>query len=221
MCNDQPFTYPITGERLERLKARLEDGKLAYPEEWAQLIRQETPRLSAIIHARLRGYRNANVLAADALQRTWLDLMKHVGPDYSYRVPPDPENILTQSYIMGAPYRGAITAVCKDAFRYDHGCGEIDPEEDILNWLESKSFESEASILAAFHEMLDRAQPPLAVRDRKIVELHLFHGKTFVAIAAELQLSMGTVSSAYYRAIRQIGAGWPIEPPGDSAPVSS
>ncbi len=211
MGGDNPFIFPITGERLERLRARREDGTLANPEEWAQLIRQETEPLKGFLRYKLRSIRNSEALVKDILQRTWLDLINKVGPSDQRQ-----EDRLTRSYLRATAW-GAMTATWRDS-RFDHGRGDIDPDADILNRLESAAFASEAEILADFQTMLNKARPPLTEPERQIMEKRFIGGMTFKEIAAELELPLGTVTTAYYRALEKILAGLPDNPPYDMDP---
>jgi RNA polymerase sigma factor (sigma-70 family) len=207
MGHDNPFTFPITGERLERLKARREDDSLAHPEEWAQLYRQANPKLVRFVRYKLRNYRNAEEFLGEIVSQTWLDLMKRLGPN-SLAVE------LRESYLNWAAL-GAMKSILGDSFRFDHGVGGVDFEADILNWLEAAAFQSESAMAAAFSELLDKARPPLTERERQIVEMRFINDLTFDQIREVLKLTLGQVSAAYYKAIRQIRAGWPQDPPCD------
>jgi RNA polymerase sigma factor (sigma-70 family) len=66
--------------------------------------------------------------------------------------------------------------------------------------------------------MLDKARPSLTELERQIVEKRFIGGMTFAEIAAELKLPQGTVTTAYYRALKKILVGLPNNPPNDMDP---
>lgn len=204
MCNHTPVTYPIAGTRLERLKARHKDESLTHPEEWAQLIRQESPALTRFINHKLGQRRNREKMAEDALTETWLATMRKIKPSYSR---PD----LQRAFLFSLAW-GAVTKVVRDGRRFDHGHGEGDPELDLLNWLEALKAGGELESLDAFKALLDKAVPPLTERERTIVRMRILEDATYSGIAAALQIPWQTVATTYHRAMERLRNGLGDDP---------
>lgn len=203
MCEQHEFTFPITGERLERLKARNPDESPAHPDEWAQLIRQESPKLLWAIKGHLRCRRDVATVADDALQATWLTLLKKVGPNYD-------RPTLERSYLFHCAL-GASTHIRRSP-SHAQGHGESDLESDFVQQLETRSIASGEGINESFEGILDRAEPKLTEREREIVRLHLIEGLTFAEIAKALHEPLGTVYGTYRRALERVQTGLGDDP---------
>jgi len=202
MCQGTPFTYPITGERLERLKAK-------NPEDWAQWIRQESPALASFLRSRLQRRKDAEKDTEDALQLTWLLAWQKVGPEYT-------RSELYRAYLFCQAQASATQVTRKGGHEHlignrgghdNDGGDDDDFESSLLGWLASRGIENEESLRRRLEELLDVAQPKLSGTERTIVVLKIYEGPTFAEIAATLDLPPGTVSSTYYRALEKVLQG--------------
>lgn len=204
MCVDHAFAYPIAGERLERLKARNDDVSPTYPEEWAQWIRQESPALRRFLKHRLRRRRDVEQDTEDALQWMWLNAYQKVGLQYD-------RPTLHRAYLFWLALAASSEVMRKGGREQLLGGNDRDDDDDfepsVLAWLASRGIEDERALRQKLEELLDIAEPKLSDLERTIVLRRLFDGQTFAEIAADLALSLGTVATAYYRALGKLRRG--------------
>ncbi|MFO0821187.1 MAG: RNA polymerase sigma factor [Pirellulales bacterium] len=206
MCQVSPFTYPIKGERLERLKARDANGSPAYPAEWAQLIRQESPSLRLYLKTLLWRQRDVESDADDALQVTWLLILRKAGPDYG-------SDVLERAYLF-AQARAAASDVIRKGQREkalgstgDDSAIDDDFESSILALLASRGESDEQALRQALDDLLALSQPKLTDLEYRIVVYHLIDGLTFAVIAVDSDQPKGTAATTYYRALEKVRKG--------------
>jgi DNA-directed RNA polymerase specialized sigma24 family protein len=201
------FTYPIQGERLERLKARNSNNGPRHPGDWDSWIAQESPSLLTFLRFRLRRQRDPETGAEDAFQDTWRLAYGIVCPIYS-------RSEFSRGYLF-ALAMGAASEVMRKGGRErpygDFNDGDEDGEGGgagglIVAFLAVAGL-SEAELLRRFEELLELAEPPLSDEEKTIVRGKLIEDNTFAEIGRVLEIPSGTASGKYYRAIRKLFLG--------------
>lgn len=205
MCLAPESTYPIQGERLERLKARNADGSPTFPGEWAQWIRQESPALESHLRNLLRRQPNVEKDTEDALNNVWLTLFKKVGPRYD-------RSELWRVFLFDQARAAASEVIRKGKREQPLGgarSGKEDADSDvescILNQLAARGIDDEAELRREFDELLELAQSKLTDLARTIVRRRI-DGETFAKIAAHIGSPLGTITTTYYRALQALQA---------------